>query len=338
MTVAEKNPLSDGQFQVVTPVCSSANSASVLSSISRSLVDPLMYAAIGPCHSRRLQVPGADPADLLHAIDLQPHLAPVFAQQDHSRGSPSSSRLHTQKAPQIDHRPNLAMHIDDSRKHRGRSGNRRGRGPAAKPPPRPEDRSRSAPFRSPDTITGKASCAGSGGNRALRRADGPARAIPPPSALAALMLRSNSSRCILASSFSPVTVTPGPAVTIARSGIASQHFQDIPEGPRRRAGLPPSFQSQTEMIVSQREISGPGRWPGAAIAPLVQRSRGFRKSAPDRNGPRRFNPFRVSNCLTILGRALPIAVIGQLAQAIQICRNYPSGPAGDSLKGAGAAQ
>ena len=35
---------------------------------------------------------------------------------------------------------------------------------------------------------------------------------------------------------------------------ARQDFQDIPEGPRRRASMPAAFQSDTEMIVSQREI------------------------------------------------------------------------------------
>src|SRR5258706_5515343 len=42
-TVAEENFFSDVQFQVVSPVCSSAKSASVLSSISKSFVDPFMW-------------------------------------------------------------------------------------------------------------------------------------------------------------------------------------------------------------------------------------------------------------------------------------------------------
>jgi hypothetical protein len=85
-----------------------------------------------------LQVSSANPADLLHAIDLQPQLAALPAQQDHPRRSALrqriltplktgfTTRFDTEEAPQIEHRPNLATHIDDSRKHLRRPRNRRG--------------------------------------------------------------------------------------------------------------------------------------------------------------------------------------------------------------------
>src|ERR1700733_4571481 len=99
---------------------------------------------------------------------------------------------------------------------------------------------------------------------------------------------------------------------------ARQNFQDIPKRPRRRWRLKVAFQSKTELIVRQREIP-------VEINGLPQPSLGLsRLSEVLENQSLIEMDLGIQSVTTqqrspILGRALPIAPIGELAQAIETC-------------------
>jgi len=102
---------------------------------------------------------------------------------------------------------------------------------------------------------------------------------------------------------------------------ARQDFQDIPKRPRRRGHLPVAFQSETQLIVRQRETSieidgVPQTLLGLGGLSevfenqrLIEMDLGIQSVTAQQRSP-------------ILGRALPIAPIGEPAQAFQIGRTW----------------